>query len=88
MANDRIWIRCTSCGERTLLTKHYPSCELGELFYSDWHYGDWMRTHLGHHPRGNDMHLGGYVGLAFEMDDPASGEIAELIVDLAKEIAE
>lgn len=30
MANDRIWIRCTTCKKKVLVEKYYPSMQMGE----------------------------------------------------------
>ena len=81
MANDRIWIRCTTCDERVLLTKHYPPCDLGELWCNAGGYEKFMTEHLNHHPRRNHMHLDGVTGLVFETDADPSGKLAKEIMD-------
>ena len=81
MANDRIWMRCTTCDERVLVTKHYPMCDLGELWvFSDFR--EFMSNHLEHHPNGKKMHLDGNPGLVFETDGDASGKLTEEILDV------
>ena len=81
MANDRIWIRCTTCDKRTLLTKHYPACGLEELWCTFGHYEYFMMEHLAHHPNQGKMHLDGVTGLVFETDDAPSGKLAKEIMD-------
>jgi hypothetical protein len=68
MANDRIFIRCTSCGKRVVLTKHYPSMELGELALSPEKLSVWLSEHLHHHPKQGAMFLDGIPGLFFETE--------------------
>ena len=71
MANDRIWIVCTTCGERTLLTKHLPSCDLGSggFWQPPEKLYEWLTEHLDHHPNQYCMDLGGNPGLVFVTDD-------------------
>ena len=45
MANDRIFIRCKSCGVRMLLARYYPT---GSFVYPDGEDLDaYLETHLG-----------------------------------------
>ena len=82
MANDRIWIVCTSCGEKKLITKYYPHYDLGEL----WEPGTlepWVIEHLRHHPH-QKHHLNNNPGLVIMTDGQlhgASGEIVEAIAE-------
>ena len=83
MANDRIWIRCTTCDERLLLTKHYPGCDLEELWSvgPEYIYINFIKRHLAHHPHRKEMHLDGVTGLVFETDADPSGKLAKEIMD-------
>ena len=76
MANDRIWIRCTVCGEQYLLTKYYPSTNLGDL-YSPETLVDWLKQHLRERQeRGIDIDgfdLNKNPGFEFCTDDPITG---------------
>ena len=81
MANDRIWIRCTTCDERILVTKHYPGFDLEILWYEDTDYSSFMKKHLVHHPNKDEMHLDGVTGLVFETDADPSGKLAKEIMD-------
>jgi len=68
MANDRVFIRCTTCNERVVLTKYYPSMSLGELALSPEALSAWLSKHLEHHPNLGGMNLGGVSGLVFETE--------------------
>ena len=82
MANDRIFIRCTSCNNRLLLTKHYPSMDLGELDKPSQNITDWISLHLQHHPKRFSMSLGGEPGLMFETESKSSKTVNAIIENI------
>jgi len=74
MANDRVWLRCTTCGDQLLVAKYYPQS------WIIWTRGvaleRFVAEHLEHHPRDGRWCLAGDPGLAFETEsDPSDGDI-------------
>lgn len=68
MANDRIYIRCTTCQQQIMLTKYFPG-SLSERLDDDRaeKVVAFMREHLNpeHHPNGYSETLKGNPGLVF-----------------------
>ena len=93
MANDRIWIKCTSCGEEILLTKYYPGLPLGELWHEPNMLCSWLEKHLEHHPELplHSLYLKGNPGLVFHTEsepDDAKIVILEAIVEMANDTSD
>ncbi len=45
MANDRLWLRCSKCGDRILMFKYYP-CGLGFIYHSKINLQTFLNDHL------------------------------------------
>ena len=71
MSNDRIWIECSTCGEKILLSKHTPGCDLGCLYHDQSKVIEFITEHLNHHPELFSMDLNGNPGLIFKTDNDA-----------------
>lgn len=66
MANDRIWIECDECHEKTLLFKYYPR-EQGYVWDAQAT-EDFLNSHLTN-CRGSPMFLKGKTGLSLKSED-------------------
>ena len=72
MANDRVWIRCATCGERLLWFKFYPvggAVDGPYVFHDQQKQEAWVTEHL--HDRASDPHLAGDPGFALETESDA-----------------
>ncbi len=78
MANDRIHIRCDSCGAWKMLAKHNGA----GLSASDQGILEWVEAHGQCHPHVRDVDLGGVVGFSLHLDGDIGG-----VLDPAKQNA-
>lgn len=75
MANDRVIIKCKTCGAWKMLLKHFP----GSLDTRNCGLMEWLDSHGGCHPKLWAGDLGGDPG--FELLTENSKEADELAVD-------
>lgn len=71
MADDRVWLVCTTCEDKILLAKHWTGFPLDTLWYPNaGKLNPWLVKHLGHHPvtESGASTLGGNPGLKVVTD--------------------
>lgn len=70
MADDRVWLVCTTCGDKILLAKHWTGFHLTVWPGAVDGLLPWLEEHLGHHPvvESGASTLGGNPGLKVVTD--------------------
>lgn len=68
MANDRLLIKCDTCGGWKMLMKHFP----GELATRDNGILEWLDAHGKCHQNLYGTDLGGIVGFSLHTEDAIS----------------
>jgi hypothetical protein len=66
MANDRVFIKCKTCGGWKMLLKHYPPTGPAP---SDNNILGWLEKHAACHPHRYEMDLKGDPGFTLHTED-------------------
>ena len=83
MANDRLYIKCKTCGKEQMLAKFYPlDPGIGPITADGGKITRFLLKHMKYcHPRRRKMDMGGDPGFVLHTEEAPAGELAKAIGD-------